>query len=65
MIKPDEIVNMPDELTERLLSRGYFVDTSSRLFKDSILVRFEDGKLNPKATFTHLRSSLISPIQKV
>ena len=60
-IKPDEIVNMPDELTERLLSRGYFVDTSSRLFKDSILVRFEDGKLNPKATFTALAEFLDIP----
>ena len=60
-IKPDEIANMPDELTERLLSRGYFVDTSSRLFKDSILVRFEDGKLNPKATFTALAEFLDIP----
>ena len=30
------------------------VDWQDRLFQDSVLVRFEDGKLNPKATFTAL-----------
>ena len=52
---------MQDEFTERLLSRGYIVDPTSKLFKDSILVRFEDGKLNPKATFTALAEFLDLP----
>lgn len=30
------------------------IDPEDRLYQDSILVRFEDVKLNPKAVFTAL-----------
>ena len=50
-----------DLLSERLFNRGYLVDPEDRLFKDSVLVRFEDAKLNPKATFTALAAFLDLP----
>lgn len=50
-----------DELVSRLLNRSYLVDWQDRLFQDSVLVRFEDGKLNPKATFTALAEFLDLP----
>lgn len=37
------------------------VDRYNRLYRDSVLVRFEDGKLNPKATFTALAEFLDIP----
>ena len=40
------------------------VDWQDRLFQDSVLVRFEDGKLNPKATFTALAAFLDLPYTK-
>ena len=54
-------VTMTDELVDRLLNRNYMVDWQDRLFQDSVLVRFEDGKLNPKATFTALAAFLDLP----
>ncbi|HIR48174.1 MAG TPA: hypothetical protein IAB89_11070, partial [Candidatus Caccousia avicola] len=39
----------------------FMIDWQDRLFQDSILVRFEDGKLNPKATFTALAEFLDIP----
>ena len=56
---------MPDELAMRALNRNYMVDWQDRLFQDSVLVRFEDGKLNPKATFTALAAfwtTALSPL---
>ena len=53
------IVN--DILLNRLLNRSFMVDTQDRLYRDSVLVRFEDGKLNPKATFTALAEFLDLP----
>lgn len=50
-----------DLLTERLLNRSFMVDRQDRLYHDSVLVRFEDGKLNPKATFTALAQFLDLP----
>ena len=50
-----------DELYHRLCNRSFMVDWQNRLFKDSVLVRFEDGKLNPKATFTALAAFLDIP----
>lgn len=50
-----------DVFTERLLNRSYMVDKWDRLYRDSVLVRFEDGKLNPKATFTALAEFLDIP----
>ena len=43
-----------DDLTARMLNRSFMVDPWDRLYRDSVLVRFEDGKLNPRATFTAL-----------
>ena len=50
-----------DILTERVLNRSYMIDWQDRLYQDSVLVRFEDGKLNPKATFTALAAFLDLP----
>lgn len=50
-----------DVLSERLLNRSFLIDVLDRLYRDSVLVRFEDGKLNPKATFTALAQFLDIP----
>ncbi len=52
---------MSDLLFERILNRTFMVDPEERLYKDSVMVRFEDGKLNPKATFTALAAFLDLP----
>lgn len=57
----DDVLTIPDEVVERILNRNYMVDWQDRLFQDSVLVRFEDGKLNPKATFTALAAFLDLP----
>ena len=54
-----KVVN--DMLTTRILNRSFMVDTADRLYRDSVLVRFEDGKLNPRATFTALAAFLDIP----
>ena len=51
----------PDALMQRLLNRSFMVGPQDTLYRDSILVRFEDGKLNPKATFTRLAEFLDIP----
>lgn len=48
-------------LAARIKNQSFFVDPHDRLFKDSRIVRFEDGKLNPKATFTKLAEFLDLP----
>ncbi|MCI9037135.1 MAG: hypothetical protein HFF80_05185 [Oscillospiraceae bacterium] len=50
-----------DEITRRILTRNYLIDWQDRLFQDSVLVRFEDAKMNPKATFTALAAFLDIP----
>ena len=50
-----------DNMVVRLLNRSYLIDKQDRLYRDSVLVRFEDGKLNPKATFTALAAFLDIP----
>lgn len=50
-----------DVLGIRILNRSFMVDVWDRLYRDSVLVRFEDGKLNPKATFTALAAFLDIP----
>ena len=50
-----------DAVFERIMNRSYLRDPEDRLLKDSVLVRFEDGKLNPKATFTALAAFLDLP----
>ena len=52
---------MPDELTNRLLNQSFRIDPEDRLYHDSVLVRFEDGKLNSEATFTALAEFLDLP----
>lgn len=48
-------------LCDRILNQSYYRDPENRYYKDSIMVRFEDGKLNPKATFTRLAAFLDLP----
>lgn len=50
-----------DDVVPRLLNRSYLIDWQDRLFQDCVLARFEDGKLNPKATFTALAEFLDLP----
>ena len=50
-----------DAFSQRLLNRSFMVDPKDRLYQDSVLVRFEDGKLNPTATFTALAEFLDIP----
>lgn len=50
-----------DEFLGRILNRTYLRDPDEKLYCDSVIVRFEDGKLNPKATFTALAEFLDLP----
>ncbi len=50
-----------DALFNCVLNRSFMIDPSDRLYRDSVLVRFEDGKLNAKATFTALAAFLDLP----
>ncbi len=52
---------MSDLIFERILNRTFMVDPEERLYKDSTIVRFEDGKLNSRATFTALAAFLDLP----
>ena len=58
---PEKVLRIPDEVTVRVLNRSYLREPGDRLYRDSILVRFEDGKLNPKATFPRLAEFLDLP----
>ncbi len=58
-IKPGK--TFPDVLMQRVLNRSFMIGPQDKLFADSVLVRFEDGKLNPKATFTALAAFLDLP----
>ena len=59
--KKDLVVIVPDAVSQRVLNRSFLADPDDRLYKDSIVVRLEDGKLNPKATFTALSAFLDVP----
>lgn len=50
-----------DNLSHSLLNRNMMVTEHDRLFRDSRVVRFEDAKLNPTATFTALAEFLDIP----
>lgn len=50
-----------DAISNRILNRSFMIDPYDRLYADSVLVRFEDGKLNPTATFTALAAFLDLP----
>ena len=51
-----------DELLSRVIFRGFMVDRQERVWKDAAVVRFEDAKLNPLATFTALARFLDIPV---
>ena len=57
----DEKHVIGDMAMDRVLNRSFMVDPEDRLYKDSILVRFEDGKTNPEATFRALAAFLDLP----
>ena len=50
-----------DEVLARVSFRGFMKDPQERIFKDSVVVRFEDAKLNPTATFRALTEFLDLP----
>lgn len=50
-----------DAMTQRVLNRSYLRDPDDRLYHDAVIVRFEDGKLDPEATFTRLAAFLDLP----
>ena len=60
-VQGEEVKVAPDVLAQRLVNRSFMVDQWDRLYRDSVLVRFEDGKLNPRATFTALAEFLDLP----
>ena len=60
--KEDGPVNVvADAVSQRILNRSFMIDWQDRLYQDSVQVRLEDGKLNPKATFTALCAFLDLP----
>lgn len=52
---------LEDDVTVRAMSRSYMADPLDRIFRDAVVIRFEDGKLNPKATFTALAEFMDLP----
>ena len=50
-----------DALSNRIRNRSFMIDPDNRLFHDSVLVRYEDAKLNPKAVFSALAAFLDIP----
>jgi len=59
--KTDDPTMFDDSVFIRIMNRSFMIDPQDRLCKDSVLVRFEDGKLNPRATFTALAAFLDLP----
>ena len=57
----DKVPVVGNNLTDCLANRSFMSDPEDRLFMDSVLVRFEDAKLNPTATFTALAAFLDLP----
>ena len=56
-----KMVIVGDALMQRVMNRSFMVDWQDRLYSDSVLVRFEDAKLNPTATFKALAAFLDLP----
>lgn len=57
-----DMENIPsNSIVERLKNKALYVDPSNRAFVDARTCRFEDGKLNPKATFMALSAFLDIP----
>ena len=60
--KEDNAVTVvTDAVMERVLNRSFMVDPDDRLYHDGVVVRLEDGKINPKATFAALAHFLDLP----
>lgn len=57
----EESRHLGDSVGDRVLNRSFMIDPNDRLLRDSVMVRFEDGKLNPRATFTPLAAFLDLP----
>jgi len=57
----DTVPVVGNELINRLTNRSFMADPEDRLCMDSVVVRFEDAKLNPKATFKALAAFLDLP----
>jgi len=57
----DLATTVSDAVSERVLNRSFMIDRQDRIYRDSVVVRFEDGKLNTKATFTALAAFLDLP----
>lgn len=55
------ITVISDAVFERVLNRSFMIDPGDRLYHDSVIVRLEDGKLNPRATFTALAAFVDLP----
>lgn len=55
------VPTISDNLVTVMMNRNMMVAKSDRLFRDSRIVRFEDSKLNPTATFTALAEFLDIP----
>ena len=52
---------LKNDMPKIFLVRNYMISKDNRFYKDCRLVRFEDGKLNPEATFTALANFLDIP----
>lgn len=52
---------MPDILSQRVRNRSFLRNPEERLYRDSIIVRLEDAKLNPDATLRPLAAFLDLP----
>lgn len=52
---------LKDIISSKICNKSFMSDPSDRLYRDSTMVRFEDGKLNPTATFTALAEFLDIP----
>ncbi len=61
LLKKGKMAVASDLALDRSLNRSFMIDPEDRLYKDSVLVRFEDGKTNPRATFTALAAFLDIP----
>lgn len=60
--RPDGLIaGVEDAPIRWILNRSFMADPSDRMYRDSVVVRFEDGKLNPKATFSALAAFLDLP----
>ena len=57
----DGMVVMADSYFDRIMNRSFMTDDQDRLLRDSRIVRFEDAKLDPTATFTALAEFLDVP----